>query len=227
MASPSPIWDGGAHAVGCTSVVSAPLLSSACTRRPVSRLCSISKPPEALSVLGFQRLQDVAVLLDAAVPMRLRVNGHVAGALDLRRQRRVGGEKNGIARELDHAAMELPVQLEILEAILAVVEALHLRQMLAEPLDVLVFDAGGGQLAGVPLQPRHHVEQFADVLSRDGRHPRAAIRHEFDQPLGGENLQRFAEWGPRDSESLTELLFVNALAGGQFVVYDEVAQSFG
>ncbi len=123
--------------------------------------------------------------------------------------------------------MELPVHLEIFDAILAVVKALHLSQVLAETLNILVFDACDGQLAGVPLQPRHHVEQFADVLSRDGRHPRATIRYELDQSLGCENLQRLAKRGPRDPKSFAELFFVNALAGGQLVMYDEVAKSFG
>ena len=54
------------------------------------------------------------------------------------------------------------------------------------------------------LEQRPEVEQVADALQRDPRHPGALARDEVDQPLGGQPAQRLADRRPGRAGALDQ-----------------------
>ena len=62
------------------------------------------------------------------------------------------------------------------------------------------------------LDAAQGLEQVDELPNRQLRHVRAPPRHELDKSFGGENLQRFAQRGPRNLELLAELRLVDPFA---------------
>ena len=54
----------------------------------------------------------------------------------------------------------------------------------------------------------NHLEEFVDLGFGQGRYPGAAIRQKFEQSLGRQQLDSFAQWRAGNTETLAEAGFV-------------------
>ena len=97
----------------------------------------------------------------------------------------------------------------------------------AQLVDIGARHARGGKLCRDPLERAQRFKEIDDLARRQKRHARAAPGHEFDQPFGGEDLQRLAQRRARNLQLFAQFEFVDPFARGQPSFDDHVAQPFG
>ena len=78
----------------------------------------------------------------------------------------------------------------------------------------------GGEL----FQRADGLQHVADVLQREAAHHGALGRHQLDQPLARQRLDRLAQRCARHAELRAELRLDQSRAGGELPLDDEVAQ---
>src|SRR5918998_4570589 len=81
-----------------------------------------------------------------------------------------------------------------------------------------------GQPGGLDLERGAQLVELDDVVRRQPRDARAAVRLDLHEALGGERAQRGAQRVPRDAVAGGQLLLDEALAAGPLALEDLPAQ---
>ena len=97
----------------------------------------------------------------------------------------------------------------------------------AQAGEVFLGGLVGGVGGALAFQQRQHREDLVQIALRNLRHVAAAAWLERHQTLGGEHLQRFAQWRAGDAVVGRQGLLIDPGARGEFVGKDALAQAFG
>ncbi len=78
---------------------------------------------------------------------------------------------------------------------------------------------------GERLEAAHKVKKLSQIRGAQLPHSGSSVRKQFDQSLGRQDLQRFAQRRARNRKHLAKLTFGNARAAGKIALDDIVAQA--
>ena len=86
--------------------------------------------------------------------------------------------------------------------------ALHAVLQEAKSLQFALGGALGGKFGGKPLDTGECFEQLEYMVCFDIGDTRAAVRAQFDQPFGGQQLHGLAQWRSRNAKRLGQFGFL-------------------
>src|SRR5712664_2108805 len=172
--------------------------------------------PGRFAVAGFESGKNGRMFFDGIAPAPLRAEREITGAFGPRQQRLVRLAQRRVPCRPNDQAVYLPIDGEIIVESAVPMKVLHSALQEAKSLQFAFGGALGGKFGGESLDSGERFEQLEDAIRFNVGDARAAVRAQFYQPFGGQQLHGFAQRGSRNAERCGEFGFLRRGARRQF-----------
>lgn len=150
---------------------------------------------------------------------------HVAGAAHIGIELAVDAGEYCVAGGLDQTEVN---RLVVPEIACEVSPSMHLKHLFVEPADRsnrLRRRVPASELSGESLQRAHGLEGFRKACAIHGGDYGPPIREQLDEPLGRQQLDGFAQRGPRNGKPLGQDTLVQPDTRRQLALDDEITEA--